>query len=151
MEVARRCPFWPHWTWVKIETDAGVSGIGETFPREANEAAAVHNVANRLIGSDPRDIERIWADLYHAFDYQVSGGAEMRALSAIDLALWDWLGRSLNTPVYRLLGGRSNARVRLYNTCFRYKYDFLKEPGKIMREWGIRISTANWRRRLRCR
>lgn len=127
-------PFWPHWTWVKIETDAGVSGIGETYPRGANEAAAVHNVANRLIGSDPRDIERIWADLYHAFDYQVAGGAEMRALSAIDLALWDLLGRSLNAPVYRLLGGRSNARVRLYNTCFPYKYDFLKEPEKIMRE-----------------
>lgn len=58
----------------------------------------------------------------------------MRALSAIDLALWDLLGRSLRTPVYRLLGGRSNQRVRLYNTCFPYKYDFLKEPEKIMRE-----------------
>ncbi len=127
-------PFWPHWTWVKVETDAGVSGIGETYPRGANEAAAVHNVANRLVGSDPRDIERIWADLYHAFDFQVAGGAEMRALSAIDLALWDLLGRSLHTPVYRLLGGRSNPRVRLYNTCFPYKYDFLKEPEKIMQE-----------------
>ena len=53
-------PFWPHWTWLKIDTD-GVSGIGETYPRNANEAAAIHGVANQLIGRDPRDIERIWA------------------------------------------------------------------------------------------
>ena len=53
-------PFWPHWTWVKIETDSGVSGIGETYPRNTNEAAAIHEVANSLIGRDPRDIERIW-------------------------------------------------------------------------------------------
>ena len=73
-------PFWPHWTWVRIDTDAGVSGIGETYPRNTNEAAAIHGVANTLIGRDPRDIERIWADLYRSFDYQVAGGAELRAL-----------------------------------------------------------------------
>lgn len=127
-------PFWPHWTWVRIQTDAGVSGIGETYPRNTNEAAAIHGVANSLIGKDPRDIERIWADLYHSFDYQVAGGAEMRALSAIDLALWDLLGKSLNAPVYRLIGGKANPQVRLYNTCFPYKYDFNREPEKIMRE-----------------
>ena len=57
-------PFWPHWTWVKIETDAGISGIGETYPRNPVEAAMVHAAAPSLIGRDPRDIERIWADLY---------------------------------------------------------------------------------------
>jgi galactonate dehydratase len=127
-------PFWPHWTWLRIHTDAGVFGIGETYPRNTNEAAALHGVANTLIGRDPRDIERIWADLYHSFDYQVAGGAEMRALSAIDLALWDLLGKSLNAPVYRLIGGKANPQVRLYNTCFPYKYDFNREPEKIMRE-----------------
>src|SRR5437763_8238144 len=127
-------PFWPHWTWVRIDTDSGVSGIGETYPRNTNEAAAIHGVANTLIGRDPRDIERIWADLYRSFDYQVAGGAEMRALSAIDLALWDILGKSLHAPVYRLIGGKANPRVRLYNTCFPYKYDFNREPEKIMRE-----------------
>jgi galactonate dehydratase len=127
-------PFWPHWTWVRIDTDAGVSGIGETYPRNTNEAAAIHGAANSLIGRDPRDIERIWADLYRSFDYQVTGGAEMRALSAIDLALWDLLGKSLGAPVYRLIGGKANPRVRLYNTCFPYKYDFNREPEKIMRE-----------------
>ncbi len=127
-------PFWPHWTWVKIDSDAGISGIGETYPRNPVEAAAVHATAGSLLGRDPRDIERIWADLYRTFDYQVAGGAEIRALSAIDLALWDLLGKSLNTPVYHLIGGRANPRVRLYNTCFPYKYDFNREPEKIMRE-----------------
>ena len=128
-------PFWPHWTWVKIDTNAGIFGIGETYPRNPAEAAAVHGAATAwLISRDPRDIERIWADLYRAFDFQVAGGAEIRALSAIDLALWDLLGKHLNAPVYRLIGGKANPRVRLYNTCFPYKYDFNREPEKIMRE-----------------
>ena len=127
-------PFWPHWTWVKIDTDSGVSGIGETYPRNAVEAAAIHAAARSLLGRDPRDIERVWADLYCAFDFQITGGAEIRALSAIDLALWDLLGKHLNAPVYRLIGGKANPRVRLYNTCFPYKYDFNREPEKIMRE-----------------
>ena len=127
-------PFWPHWTWVKIDTDAGLSGIGETYPRNPAEAAVVHSIAPSLIGRDPRDIERIWADLYRAFDFQVTGGAEIRALSAVDLALWDLLGNSLRSPVYRLIGGQANPRVRLYNTCFPYKYDFNREPEKIMHE-----------------
>jgi L-alanine-DL-glutamate epimerase-like enolase superfamily enzyme len=119
---------------VRLHTDNGLIGIGETYPRNPVEAAAIHAVAPTLLRSDPRDIDRIWADLYRTFDYQVTGGAEMRALSAVDLALWDLLGKSLKVPVYRLLGGRSNPRVRLYNTCFPYKYDFNKEPEKIMQE-----------------
>jgi len=128
-------PFWPHWVWVRIDTDSGHSGIGETYPRNEVEASLVHSaVARSLLGRDPRDIDRIWADLYRVFDYQVTGGAEMRILSAIDLALWDLLGKSLNAPVYRLLGGKSNPRVRIYNTCFPHRHDFNKEPEKIMRE-----------------
>ena len=127
-------PFWPHWTWLKVSTDAGVSGIGETYPRNSVEAAMAHSAAPSLIGRDPRDIERIWADLYRAFDFQIAGGTEIRVLSAIDLALWDLLGNALEAPVYRLIGGKANPRVRLYNTCFPYKYDFNREPEKIMRE-----------------
>lgn len=126
--------FWPHWTWVKIETDDGMFGIGETYPRQPLEADAVHAVAPTIIGKDPADIERLWADLYRSFDFQVIGGAELRALSAIDLALWDLLGKTLDVPVYSLIGGQANPRVRLYNTCFPYKYDFNTEPEKIMRE-----------------
>ena len=128
-------PFWPHWTWVRVRTDNGLIGLGETYPRNPTEAALVHtDVARRLLGKDPRDIERTWADLFRAFDYQISGGTEMRVLSAIDLALWDLLGQALGVPVYRLLGGRSNARVPVYNTCFPLRYDFNVEPERIMGE-----------------
>jgi len=128
-------PFWPHWTWLKIDTDRGISGIGETYPRNAAEAEMIHShLASVLLGKDPRDIERIWNDLYQTIDFQVAGGTEIRCLSAVDLALWDLLGHSLQAPVYRLIGGRANSHVRLYNTCFPHKYDFLKEPDKIMQE-----------------
>jgi galactonate dehydratase len=136
-------PFWPHWTWLRLHTDSGHIGLGETYPYGETEASLLHTQAARtLLGSDPRDIERIWADLYHNFDYRVAGGTEMRGLSAIDLALWDLLGKLLETPVYRLIGGKSNPRVRLYNTCFPLRHDFNKEPERIMAEvlerYGIR-------------
>ena len=128
-------PFWPHWTWVRLHTDTGLVGLGETYPRNEVEAAMVHaGAARMLLGKDPRDIDRHWADLYQAFDYQIAGGTEMRVLSALDLALWDLLGKSLESPVYRLIGGRSNPRVRLYNTCFPHRYDFNLEPERIMKE-----------------
>jgi len=128
-------PWKPNWVWVRLHTDSGLMGLGETYPRNEAEAALVHSsVAGLLLGRDPRDIERIWADFYRTFDFQVSGGTEMRVLSAVNLALWDLMGKSLELPVYRLLGGKSNPTIRLYNTCFGYKYDFNKEPEKIMRE-----------------
>jgi galactonate dehydratase len=128
-------PWKPNWIWVRLHTDSGLVGLGETYPRNEAEAALVHSsMAGMLLGRDPRDIERIWADFYRAFDFQVSGGTEMRVLSAVNLALWDLMGKSVELPVYRLLGGKSNPEIRLYNTCFGYKYDFNKEPEKIMRE-----------------
>jgi galactonate dehydratase len=128
-------PWEPNWVWVRLHTDNGLVGLGETYPRNEAEATMVHStIAGMLIGRDPRDIDRIWADFYRTFDFQVTGGTEMRALSAVNLALWDLLGKSLNVPVYRLLGGKSNPEIRLYNTCFGHRYDFNKEPEKIMHE-----------------
>jgi galactonate dehydratase len=128
-------PFWPHWTWLRLHTDTGLVGLGETYPRNPTEAALVHSdVAKRLLGRDPRDVESIWSELFRAFDYQVSGGTEMRVLSAVDLALWDLLGQALGAPVWRLIGGRTNPRVPVYNTCFPLRHDFNVEPEKIMRE-----------------
>jgi hypothetical protein len=77
-------PWKPNWVWVRVYTDSGLVGLGETYPRNEVEASLVHStVAGILLGRDPRDIERIWADLYRTFDFQVTGGAEMRTLSAI--------------------------------------------------------------------
>ena len=128
-------PFWPHWTWIRVHTDSGHWGLGETYPYGETEASMIHTQAARfLLGKDPRDIDRIWADQYQNYDYRVAGGTEMRVISAIDLALWDLLGKLVEAPVYRLIGGQSNPRVRVYNTCFPLRHDFRKEPEKIMRE-----------------
>ena len=55
----------PNWMWVRVHTDTGLVGLGETYPRNEAEASLVHSsVAGMLLGRDPRDIERIWADLY---------------------------------------------------------------------------------------
>jgi L-alanine-DL-glutamate epimerase-like enolase superfamily enzyme len=137
-------PFLPHWIWLRLTTEDGLTAVGETYPYGEPEAAVMHTVIARMLKNrDARDIDRIWADLYHDFDYRVAGGAEMRALSALDLALWDLLGKSLNTPVYRLLGGRSNGRIRVYNTQRTgYKNDFMNKPVEIMRDlianYGVR-------------
>ncbi|MBS1828290.1 MAG: mandelate racemase/muconate lactonizing enzyme family protein [Acidobacteria bacterium] len=128
-------PFWPHWTWLRLTTTSGLQAVGETYPRTPQEAEMVHSLlAPMLRNRDLRDIERIWTDFHHAFDFQISGGTEMRVLSALDLALWDLCGKALDTPVYRLLGGQSNPKVRLYNTCFPHRHDFLTDPDKILTE-----------------
>src|SRR5437773_815387 len=120
-------PWLPNWIWVQVHTESGHVGIGETYPRNEAEAAMVHaTVAPLLLGRDAGDIERIWTDLYRTFDFQITGGTEMRVLSAINLALWDLFGKVLGIPVYRLLGGKSNPKVRVYNTCFFLRYDFNK-------------------------
>jgi len=128
-------PWNPNWIWVRIQTESGQEGIGETYPRNEAEAAIVHTaVAPQLLGRNAGDIDRIWADLYRTFDFQITGGAEMRMMSAINLALWDLLGKTLGVPVYRLLGGKSNPKIRVYNTCFGLRYDFNTDSDKIMRE-----------------
>ncbi len=71
-----------------------------------------------LLGKDPRKIERHWDTMYARTVARWGGsGTEMRAISAIDAALWDILGQSLGTPIYQLLGGLAHDRIRTYNTC----------------------------------
>lgn len=108
----------PNLIWVKLHTDEGISGLGETFMGAAAVDAHIHEFAQqKLLGRDPRDIERIWTDLNSYYLGFRSTGAESRANSAIDIALWDLNARALNVPVYRLLGGKVREKIRTYNTC----------------------------------
>ena len=93
---------------VKIETDTGIHGIGEggISGRERAMAGMIDHYAPILIGRDPRRIEDIWQMLYRR-QYFEGGTIIAAAISAIDIALWDILGKSLGAPVYQLLGGRS--------------------------------------------
>src|ERR1700683_508694 len=123
------------WMWVRVHTDEGIIGLGETCPASAVEKAVVlHDLAPRLIGRDPRDIEALWHDLFLTIQYRGWAGAEIRALSAIDVALWDLLAKSVNLPVYRLLGGQCWDTIPIYNTCYSDSYDFNTHPVELATE-----------------
>ncbi|HEY6272969.1 MAG TPA: mandelate racemase/muconate lactonizing enzyme family protein [Terriglobales bacterium] len=123
------------WLWVRIHTDHDIVGLGETFPATPAEKAVVLNdLAPRLLGRDPRDIESIWHDLFVAIQYRGWAGAEIRAISAVDVALWDLLGKSSDLPVYRLLGGKCWDVVRIYNTCYDDAFDFNAQPVELARD-----------------
>src|ERR1700754_826095 len=95
---------------VTIETDAGITGIGEGGMKDT-----LSQSAGRLIGRDPQFIERLWQDMYRAFFYP-PGREKMHALGALDLALWDIKGKMLNMPLHALLGGMVRNHCECYNT-----------------------------------
>jgi galactonate dehydratase len=108
---------------VRVHTDEGVVGCGETYYAPHAVSAMIHDwMADRLIGADALAIERHWRFFYERFANFGVRGAELRAISAIDLALWDILGKVCNQPVYRLLGGPVRDRVPVYNSCGNPSY-----------------------------
>src|SRR4029077_1953569 len=120
--------------WVRIHTDEGLIGLGETDQNREGEAAIVHSrLATVLLGRDPGAIDRLWADMFLAVSYSGWAGAEMRAISAVDIALWDLFGKAVGHPIYKLLGGASRQSIRIYNTCYD-RVDFTREPAKLARE-----------------
>jgi galactonate dehydratase len=120
--------------WVRIHTDEGIIGLGETYPNAEAEAAIVHSrLAAVLLGKDPSAIDRLWADMFLAVSYSGWAGAEMRAISAVDIALWDLAGKAAGQPIYKILGGASRPSMRIYNTCYD-RVDFTNEPCKLAGE-----------------
>src|SRR5947208_3091692 len=95
---------------VTIETDAGITGIGEGGARDTLEQSA-----GRLIGQDPQYIERLWQDMTRSFFYP-PGREKQDALGALDLALWDIRGKALKVPVHEILGGVTRNYCECYNT-----------------------------------
>lgn len=109
--------------FVRLHTDEGVTGLGETFlGPKAVEAYLHETVAPKIIGRDPLQIEAINATLAGYYLGWRSSGAETRGNSAIDIALWDIFGKAHGRPVCDMLGGRSRDKIRVYNTCAGYKY-----------------------------
>jgi Alcohol dehydrogenase GroES-like domain/Mandelate racemase / muconate lactonizing enzyme, N-terminal domain len=88
--------------WVRVHTDAGVIGLGETFYGAGAVASHIHEtLATRLLGRDPLRIEAIHKELVNLPMAQSSTGAEYRAASAIDIALWDLWGKATNQSVHQ--------------------------------------------------
>lgn len=125
----------PNLLYVLVETDEGVVGLGETYLGAGAVEAYVHEtVAPMVLGTDPLAIEDHARRLAGVLG-RSGAGVESRGNSAVDIALWDLLGKVTGQPLYQLLGGRCRERVRIYNTCAGYQY---------VRGAGTGVGSANW-------
>lgn len=114
----------PNIIWVELETDDGLTGLGECWRGASAIEAAIHSdIAPWLLGKDARRIEYISRTLLTPYVGFHSAGAETRAASAIDVALWDLAGKRSSISVYEALGGASRLKVPVYNTCSGYIYN----------------------------
>ncbi|PZW50491.1 D-galactarolactone cycloisomerase [Humitalea rosea] len=102
---------------VEITTDEGITGWGECYgPAVVNKAIIETQYRSRVIGRDPFDVEVVWEDLYNRIkDYGLTG-MTIAALSGIDIALWDIIGRAVNKPIHKLIGGAHRTEITAYAT-----------------------------------
>jgi galactonate dehydratase len=125
----------PNVLWVRVHTDSGPVGLGETFyGAQAVEAHIHETLASRLLGADALRIEALNRAMTALPVAHSCTGVEYRAASAIDIALWDLFGKHCGLPVHQMLGGLCFDRIRIYNTCAGYRY---------VRAGDFRAS-ANW-------
>ena len=120
IETIRVAQF-PDLIFVQVHTDTGLTGLGETWYAAATVESAIHDhFGPLLVGRDPFEIERHWQTMFRLSDHAGYGGAELRAISAIDVALWDIKGQSLNMPIFEIIGGGTRNRIKVYNTLGVY-------------------------------
>ena len=106
---------------VRVHTDGGIVGLGETVDKIPGAKAALHGtIAPLVLGQDPLDIEGLWRFVMDNIMYHGYAGAETRALSAFELALWDIMGKHYDAPLYHLLGGKTRDEIPTYNTCLSF-------------------------------
>jgi L-rhamnonate dehydratase len=149
------------WLIVEVFTDDGQVGLGNAAlaPQVTKQVIDLY-LKPLLIGQDPWDIERLWQHMYRKTIAFGRKGIGMAAISAVDIALWDLLGKSARQPVYRLLGGRTKARIpvyasRLYSVNLselgseaqRYKEDGYQAM-KLRFGWGPADGAAGMQRNL---
>ena len=115
-----RLDSFPNILWVRVHTDEGIIGLGETFYGSLAAESHIHQtIAPYLIGKDPRNIERHQAHLVGYLGF-CGSGAEVRGRSAIDIALWDCAAKTLDVPLYTLLGGRHHQKLKAYASSLRF-------------------------------
>lgn len=106
---------WKNWLFTRVETDEGIHGIGEAtlngFARSTE--AAIHELKRFVIGQDPFNVEQHSLRMIRDF-YSDGGQIHGAALSGIEYACWDIMGKALKVPVFKLLGGRAHSRLRVY-------------------------------------
>ncbi len=106
----------PRWLFLKIETDAGVTGWGEPIVegKARTVEAAVKELGDYLVGKDPRLIEDHWTVMHRGGFYR-GGSIMMSAIAGIDQALWDIKGKALGVPIHELQGGKLRDRIKVYS------------------------------------
>jgi len=118
-----------YWLFIKLTTDSGIEGFGEAYYLPFHPKTAllmIEDVCERhVIGSDPFKIERLWRIVYSSGYSQRPDLSVMGALSAIEMACWDIIGKELGKPVYELLGGQVHEKLRSYS------YLYPKESDKV--------------------
>ena len=100
--------------------------------------AALHGtIASLVLGQDPLDIEGLWRFVMDNIMYHGYAGAETRALSAFEVALWDIMGKHYDAPLYHLLGGKTRDEIPTYNTCLGFRrYSGLSRLARRCRRTG---------------
>ena len=127
--------------FVKVHTDAGIVGWGEPSleGHAETQITAVKELGRYLIGKNPFEIERHWQAMYRGDFYR--GGAVMSsAISGVDQALWDILGKALDQPVHQLLGGRARDRIRIYCGMGGDKPEDVRQSAQSAYERGFRAA-----------
>ncbi|MDE0658512.1 MAG: mandelate racemase/muconate lactonizing enzyme family protein [Gammaproteobacteria bacterium] len=116
------------WVFVKLTTDDGIEGVGEAYKvpfHPLNVARLIEDVGQTyVVGEDPFQIERIWRSVYYGEGYESHDHHQhpdhtvAGILSAIEMACWDIIGKSLEVPIYNLLGGRYHDKLRSYTYLY---------------------------------
>ena len=122
---------------VKVTTEDGLYGWGESglSCREGAVAAAIAHFADFLVGKDSRQIGRIWQETYRS-QYFEGGRVFTAAMSAIDIALYDILGKRLGVPVYQLLGGKQRDEIPTFPSCQSPDMDELLSKARVLVDAG---------------
>ena len=139
---------------VRVETDAGIHGIGEVdssplAARGAIEGPYSHTITSGLgqllLGEDPFETENLWYKMYNANIYSGRRGIAIHAMSGIDMALWDIKGKALDMPVWKLLGGGFRQKIRCYaSTLFGATPAITCEMAKRFRDEGFSAVKFGW-------
>ncbi|MET0312717.1 MAG: mandelate racemase/muconate lactonizing enzyme family protein [Burkholderiaceae bacterium] len=126
----------PNIIWLRVHTDEGITGLGETFMGAQAVESYVHEwLAPRVLGKDPLQIEARNREVTGYLGWRGSG-VETRGNSAFDIALWDIFGKAAGLPVHTALGGKSRDAIRVYNTCAGYQY-IRSSTNQTSSNWGL--------------